>query len=637
MVDAGGGEACDEGHDCEGDLACVMCACTAAGSSTTVPTTSSTSSSLHASTSSTTSTTVSTLTTSVSITLTTTSTSSSSSSVPTTSSTSTTSSTTSSSSTLPGTPPPDPSTVAPPPDAGVATDFAAATAFLYTTSGIQTGVVPGTIDPRRVVVLRGRILERDGTALPGVRVTVHAHPELGQTLSRTDGRFDLAANGGGTVTVEFAKDGFLPVQRGVDVPWRDWWPSPTWPPFPRTAQSRPSTWACRTRTWPAAAWSATPTAHARRRSSSRRAPPPPRCCRAARPSRWRCSTCARPSTRSGKRARRNAGGAAFGERVHLRCRAHRRRGGPGRRRERALRSAAPVLRRSAGGLSGRDTGAGRLLRPHPRPLDRVGERPRRDRRERRRWRRGARHRRRRPRRRPGDARRSRRHGRRAAAPRHPVRARAASLADAGSALHRLGLQLRVQPPRRRHRPGWRWRRRGRMPELPEPQAEERRRRPARLPLQAGRVDHRLPCPGAARGASSRRPAVRTALRERPRPGARDRRYRRHRAERRRPAGERARDSPEGRGRRPDVRAAVPPHQEPEDDLQLGSPGRVRPPAHGASAGHRQHRVRVCAAVHGERRSREESHAGGNVRSVGRDRQRRRRWRRGRWCGRHPST
>ena len=43
--------------------------------------------------------------------------------------------------------------------------------------------------------------------LPGATVTIHGHAEYGQTLSRGDGMFDLAVNGGGYLTVVFAKDG----------------------------------------------------------------------------------------------------------------------------------------------------------------------------------------------------------------------------------------------------------------------------------------------------------------------------------------------------------------------------------------------------------------------------------------------
>lgn len=119
-------------------------------------------------------------------------------------------------------PPPDPGTVAPPIDRSVATDLAGATAFLYGGSNpIQTGVAPGTIEPRRAAVVRGKVTTRAGQPLPLVAINVLGHPEFGQTLSRADGMFDLAVNGGGILTIHYAKSGFLPAQRQVRAPWQD--------------------------------------------------------------------------------------------------------------------------------------------------------------------------------------------------------------------------------------------------------------------------------------------------------------------------------------------------------------------------------------------------------------------------------
>jgi RHS repeat-associated protein len=119
--------------------------------------------------------------------------------------------------------PPDPGSVAPPLDRTVSTDLASATAFLYSGSNpIQTGVAPGTIEPRRVAVLRGQVKTRDDAPLPGVTVTILGHPEFGQTLTRADGMFDLAVNGGGLLTVRYEKEGHMPVQRQVQAPWRDY-------------------------------------------------------------------------------------------------------------------------------------------------------------------------------------------------------------------------------------------------------------------------------------------------------------------------------------------------------------------------------------------------------------------------------
>lgn len=118
--------------------------------------------------------------------------------------------------------PPDPAAVAPDLDRTIATDVFSSTQFLYSGSDpIQTGVSPGTIELQRAAVLRGRVLDRAGQPLPGVEITILDHPELGQTLSRDDGMFDMAVNGGGQLTLRYAKDGYASAQRAVDAPWQD--------------------------------------------------------------------------------------------------------------------------------------------------------------------------------------------------------------------------------------------------------------------------------------------------------------------------------------------------------------------------------------------------------------------------------
>ncbi|MGH7572373.1 MAG: RHS repeat-associated core domain-containing protein [Gemmatimonadota bacterium] len=119
--------------------------------------------------------------------------------------------------------PPDPSTVAPPIDPTVPTNVADATEFLYTgPDPIQTGVAPGTIEVRRAAVVRGRVLTMTGNPLSGVTVSILDHPELGQTLTRADGWYDMAVNGGGLLNLDFQRADRLPAQRTVDVPWQDW-------------------------------------------------------------------------------------------------------------------------------------------------------------------------------------------------------------------------------------------------------------------------------------------------------------------------------------------------------------------------------------------------------------------------------
>ena len=119
--------------------------------------------------------------------------------------------------------PPNPETVAPPVDQTVATTVAESTKFLYTgPNAVQTGVAEGTIEAKRAAVVRGKVLDKANNPLSGVTVVVKDHPEFGQTLSRADGQFDLAVNGGGYLTVDYRKAGFLPVQRQVNAPWQNY-------------------------------------------------------------------------------------------------------------------------------------------------------------------------------------------------------------------------------------------------------------------------------------------------------------------------------------------------------------------------------------------------------------------------------
>jgi RHS repeat-associated protein len=118
--------------------------------------------------------------------------------------------------------PPDPATVAPLVNPTVPTSLFDATAFLYTGANpIQTGIAPGTIQPRSAAVLRGKVSTPDGWPLPGVIVTVLNHPEFGQTLTRPDGIFDLAINGGGRFSVTYTRAGYVSLQRQVHAPWQD--------------------------------------------------------------------------------------------------------------------------------------------------------------------------------------------------------------------------------------------------------------------------------------------------------------------------------------------------------------------------------------------------------------------------------
>ena len=98
-----------------------------------------------------------------------------------------------------------------------------ATSFLYSgASPIQTGVAAGTIKLEQAAVVRGRVLTRAGLPISGVTVSIAGHPEFGSTMTRANGLYDMAVNGGGAVRVQFSKSGLLPVERQVNVPWQQY-------------------------------------------------------------------------------------------------------------------------------------------------------------------------------------------------------------------------------------------------------------------------------------------------------------------------------------------------------------------------------------------------------------------------------
>lgn len=116
--------------------------------------------------------------------------------------------------------PPDPVTIAPRLDPTVATSFADSIAFLHTNDPpVQQGVAPGAIADERAAVIRGNVIDRDLRPLPGVRVEIAGAPQLGWTLTRADGAFDIAVNGGGSVTLVFSRGGFLSAHRQVKPRW----------------------------------------------------------------------------------------------------------------------------------------------------------------------------------------------------------------------------------------------------------------------------------------------------------------------------------------------------------------------------------------------------------------------------------
>lgn len=120
-------------------------------------------------------------------------------------------------------PPLDPADVAPPIDETIATTLCDASRFLYAGGApSQFGANAGVFDCERIAVLRGQVSDRTGAPVSGVRISAKGNADYGFALSRADGAFDFVVNGGGVLTLDYTRDGLLPAQRQVKVPWQDY-------------------------------------------------------------------------------------------------------------------------------------------------------------------------------------------------------------------------------------------------------------------------------------------------------------------------------------------------------------------------------------------------------------------------------
>jgi RHS repeat-associated protein len=104
----------------------------------------------------------------------------------------------------------------------VVTSIGSAVAFLYSGSNPVQANVTATIVPQRVSVLQGSVTDTQGNPLPGVAVVVADHAEFGSTNTRADGHFDVVVNGGGSLTLSFYLDGYLPLERSMAVTWQNY-------------------------------------------------------------------------------------------------------------------------------------------------------------------------------------------------------------------------------------------------------------------------------------------------------------------------------------------------------------------------------------------------------------------------------
>ena len=118
------------------------------------------------------------------------------------------------------------SVAAPPIDRSVPSSTSSIASFLYSGLNPIQIALATTIAPQRIAILQGRVVDGQGTPLPGAAITVADHPEYGYTISRVDGHYDLAVNGGGSTTLSFDMTGALHAERTLSVPWNRFVPVP---------------------------------------------------------------------------------------------------------------------------------------------------------------------------------------------------------------------------------------------------------------------------------------------------------------------------------------------------------------------------------------------------------------------------
>lgn len=114
--------------------------------------------------------------------------------------------------------PPDPVDVAPPLSQTSVQPFSETVEFLYSgPNPLQTAVSLGAIRNDLVATVSGQVLDQDGSPLSGVKITSIGKPELGFTLSRSDGKFDFALNSGGITSLRFDRNGYTSASRDLET------------------------------------------------------------------------------------------------------------------------------------------------------------------------------------------------------------------------------------------------------------------------------------------------------------------------------------------------------------------------------------------------------------------------------------
>ena len=80
---------------------------------------------------------------------------------------------------------------------------------------------PDSFDIKKFSLVRGKVQELDGMPIEEVAVTIMDHPEYGTVYTDAKGEYTVPVNGGLTLTLVFAHEGYTQGQRFAEVPWND--------------------------------------------------------------------------------------------------------------------------------------------------------------------------------------------------------------------------------------------------------------------------------------------------------------------------------------------------------------------------------------------------------------------------------
>jgi YD repeat-containing protein len=105
-------------------------------------------------------------------------------------------------------------------DPTVSSVLADANTWIYSGQDpLQSGVAPGTIVRAHAALAKGLVLTREGFPLSGATVSVASHPEFGNTVTQTNGEFEMVVNGGEVLAFRIEHQGFFGADRSVDLRW----------------------------------------------------------------------------------------------------------------------------------------------------------------------------------------------------------------------------------------------------------------------------------------------------------------------------------------------------------------------------------------------------------------------------------